>query len=42
MFVETVSVEEPLPVTGTGLGLKEQPGALAPDMAEQERVTVPE
>jgi len=42
MVVETVSVDVLAPLTGTGLGLKEQVGALAPDIEEQERVTVPE
>ena len=40
--VETVSVDvPPPPLMVTGLALKEHAGALAPDIAAQERVTLP-
>jgi hypothetical protein len=42
IVVETVSVDVPPPLTGTGLRLKEHAGALAPEIAAQERVTLPE
>jgi hypothetical protein len=39
--VETVSVDVPMPLTGTGLGLNEHVGGFAPEIAKQERVTLP-